>query len=125
MEDQRADPEVVYQLLQMGFTREACVRAAVSSNNDLQRAAALLADRREGREGSEDEDAARRRSALESERVQPETTEGAGISGNAMVVTGSGDGPWSLVGGLPDSPLSVLSGVDHFNIHDTVRSFRE
>ena len=26
---------------------------------------------------------------------------------------------WELVGGSPESPLSVLAGVDLFNIHDT------
>ena len=26
---------------------------------------------------------------------------------------------WQLVGGSPESPLSVLAGVDLFNIHDT------
>jgi hypothetical protein len=102
--------------LQMGFERAACVRAAVATNNDAESAAAwLLASTAEAEAeaevvGLDAGDASSSRRPLHS---------GAGGSGVAVVLTGGGEA-WDLVGGSPESPLSVLSGVDHFNIHDTV-----
>lgn len=124
---QSADAEVVKQLQELGFAHEACVQAATRSGNDLHTAAALLADRREGSgnaEGAGQHPAAERREESERRSQLPEAAEGSRTEGHAVVITGGQDEPWSLVGGVPESPLNVLSGVDHFNIHDTVRASR-
>ena len=48
--------------------------------------------------------------------------EGSERETEEAILAGTMGASWQLVGGTPESPLSVLSGVDQFNIHDTVLS---
>ena len=112
--DQRASPDVVYALQQMGFERDACVAAAVACNNDVQASTEWLIAAGDGREQENPAPA-----HVHAADAAAEEEEGAERGSVGEDIAGVGGETWRLVGGHPMDPLNSFAGVDQLNIHDT------
>ena len=124
MEDGRADADVVYALQQMGFERDACVRAAVSCNNSVDAATDWLlaaqaqAERALATAQQEAGGGGAHAQGEEAGQVEGAMRRGGEGGVNVAEIEGREEG-WVLVGGHPESPLAAIAGVDHLNIHET------